>query len=131
MYSTQFLSNREINPHIPQYIMQAPWYYQATQATLKHQRIQEDKLKNYDDRNTWYKKGLREVRLNARKHSFLQTSLNSECEDLHFCLILTSSFIISSQSSLIMMKFHIRCGIIIVRGLPLLRNFFPHKRVTK
>jgi hypothetical protein len=42
--------------------MQAPWYYQATQATLKHQRIQEDKLKMYEDRNTWYKKGLKEVR---------------------------------------------------------------------
>lgn len=41
--------------------MQAPWYYQATQATLKHQRIQEDKIKTYEDRNTWYKKGLKEV----------------------------------------------------------------------
>ncbi|XP_048746628.1 pre-mRNA-splicing factor SLU7-like [Ostrea edulis] len=51
---------KEINPHIPQYIMQAPWYYQATHATLKHQRIQEDKLKTYEDRNTWYKKGLKE-----------------------------------------------------------------------
>lgn len=51
---------KEINPHIPQYIMQAPWYYQATQATLKHQRIQEDKIKTYEDKNTWYKKGLKE-----------------------------------------------------------------------
>ena len=57
--------------------------------------------------------------------------INSNCEDLHFCLILTSSFIISSQSSLIMMKFHIRCEISIVRGLPLLRNFCPHECLTK
>lgn len=39
--------------------MQAPWYYQVTQATLKHQRIQEDKIKTYEDKNN--KKGLKEV----------------------------------------------------------------------
>ena len=40
--------------------MQVPWYYGETAATLKHQRPQPEKQKQYD-RNEWFKKGVKEV----------------------------------------------------------------------
>ena len=41
--------------------MQAPWYYGATSATLRHQRQQEDQIPKFDSMNAWYKKGVKSV----------------------------------------------------------------------
>ncbi|GBM01927.1 Pre-mRNA-splicing factor SLU7 [Araneus ventricosus] len=50
---------KDINPHLPQYISSAPWYFGAKTATLKHQRPQSDKQKDFAQISDDYVRGLK------------------------------------------------------------------------
>lgn len=78
---------KDINPHIPQYISTAPWYYGTAGPTLKHQRPQEDKQREFSGLDDWYKRGVdtskivTKYRKGACENCGAMTHIKKDCMD--------------------------------------------------
>ncbi|KAI8993021.1 pre-mRNA-splicing factor SLU7 [Trametes punicea] len=75
---------KPINPHIPQYIAQAPWYLDTGAPSLSHQRIPEydrsaDKLDNWYDRGAKAGPAARKYRKGACENCGAMTHKKQDC----------------------------------------------------
>lgn len=63
-------TGKDINPHIPKYMVDVPWYvtYDHSKPTLKHQRIHSEKRKEYDSMDKWYNRSSNNVAKLATKY---------------------------------------------------------------
>ena len=83
---------RDINPHIPQYISQAPWYVSLGRPSLKHQRPQDERQKEFSTINEWYQKGVKEgpkvtkYRKGACENCGAMTHKKKDCLEVCVCV---------------------------------------------
>ncbi len=62
---------RDINPHIPQFIAQAPWYLGTQGPTLNHQRPHPEREKELSIIGDWYKRGVSD-KVRSSYHNVLE-----------------------------------------------------------